>query len=301
MKSLFITLLILGGAFLAYDYFVAEPGTKIVFKSLNPPPKAKVVKSATPEPEVKVPEAAPTPVVEAPRPVVTASAPPPSAPTPAPAPAAPKSDSIEVLTGNWMKIPPSAFPREVKLLQDAEFKMSVGSSKVLAGSKAYAVGASQGILTLAPTATSPARAQMPIDSTDLKPQLTAIYEAWKIKRAEELAANALRRQQLASQPVVAASASEVEPDGKPVRASDGSYPLLLASIKNGQVTEIKPENIQGWQDPQTTVVEGKPAWAVKVNFQANTVFGLYPAEAQALVVNGKVKGWYYTGSGEEVP
>lgn len=304
MKSLFITILILGGAFLAYDYFLAEPGTKVVFKSLNPP-KEKLAKIPAPEPEVKLPVEAPK-APEVPKPVVTTKPPPAPvpAPMPAPAPAAPKSDSIEVLTSNWLKIPASAFPREVKLLKDAEFKMSVGSSKVLAGNKAYAVAANDGMITLAPTASSPARAQLPIDSTDLKARLTEIYEAWKLRRAEELKAIAMRKQQMAAaQPVAPAapSASEVEPDGKPVRAADGSYPLLLASIRNGQVTEIKAENIQNWQAPQTTTVEGKTAWAVKVNFQANTVFGLYPAEAQALVINGKVKGWYYTGSGEEVP
>jgi len=302
MKSLFLTLLILGGAFLAYDYFGAPPGKKIVFKSLNPPPQPKVAEAAPkPAPEAPPPVVAPTPAPEPPKPVATT---PPPAPPPAPtAPLEPKAGSIEALTANWTKFPPSVFPREVKLLQDAEFKMSVGSSKVAAGNKAYAVGASQGVLTLAPTATSPARAQVPIDGTDLKQVLTAIYDAWKVKNEAELRANAARRQQFAAQAAAAsaASASEVEPGGKPVRADDGSYPLLLASIKGGQVTEIKPENIQRWQEAQPITVQGKPGWAVKVNFQANTVFGLYESEAQALVADGKVKGWYYTGSGEEVP
>lgn len=306
MKSLFVTLLILGGAFLAYDYFLAEPGTKIVFKSLNPPPKPKSAPAAPAAPENKpaVAEAPPpTPMPAPARPAVTEEPPAPAPPPVQAAPATPRVDTIEMVTANWTKIPPTAFPREVKLQQDVEFKMSVGSSRVVAGSKAYALGASQGILTLAPTATSPARAQAPIDATDLKPQLTAIYEAWKIKRVEELKAITARKQQMAaSAPATAApSAGEVDPAGKPVRGSDGAYPLLLASMKSGQVTEITPSNIQGWQDPQTTTVEGKPGWAVKVNFEAKTVFGLYPTEAQALVVNGKVKGWYYTGSGEEVP
>ncbi|MGV3659251.1 MAG: hypothetical protein ACO1TE_03680 [Prosthecobacter sp.] len=301
MKSLFFTLLILGGAFLAYDYYGLPPGKKIIFKSLNPPPKPKVVQTAPPAaPEVKAPVVA-APAPEAPAPVVTAP-PPPPAPA-VTAPAAPKAGSIEALTANWTKFPPSVFPREVKLLQDAEFKMSVGSSKVTAGNKAYAVAANQGILTVAPTASSPARAQVPIDGTDLKQVLTAIYEAWKVRNEAELRANAARRAQFAAQAAspTAASASEVEPGGKPVRAADGSYPLLLASIKGGQVTEIKPENIQKWQEAQPITVQGKPGWAVKVNFQANTVFGLYESEAQALVADGKVKGWYYTGSGEEVP
>ncbi|MEZ5387605.1 MAG: hypothetical protein R3F13_19010, partial [Prosthecobacter sp.] len=207
------------------------------------------------------------------------------------------------LTANWLKIPESAFspPREVKLLQDAEFKMSVGTSKVAAGGIAFVIGAQNGVLTLAPTATSPARATLPIDGTDLKARLNKIYEDWKTVRAEELKTIALRKQQMSAQPVIAASSSEVDASGKPVRGDDGSYPLLIASMKRGQVTEIKPDNIIGWQTPQPAKIQGKDGWAIKVNYNAKTIFGEFPVEAQALVVDGHVQGWFYVGSGEEVP
>lgn len=303
MKSLFYTLLILGGAFLAYDYFLAEPGTKIVFKSLNahaPAPAPVVVKPAEEKTTVKE-----QPPVTSPEPVkpVVVETPPPSTPAPtavAPSPAPKtKADSIEVLTSNWTKIPATAFPREVKLLQDAEFKMSVGASKVTAGSTAIALGTVDGVISLAPTATSPARAQLPIDGTDLKARLTDVYEKWKARRAEELKAQAALRQ--AAPAPVASSSADVDSSGKPVRGEKGTYPLLVASIHRGQVTEIVVENITNWQEPQPATIQGKNGWAVKVNFNANTVFGLQPAEAQALVLDGKVIGWYYTGSGEEVP
>lgn len=35
MKALLITILIFAGAFTAYDYFLAPPGQKIIFKKLN--------------------------------------------------------------------------------------------------------------------------------------------------------------------------------------------------------------------------------------------------------------------------
>lgn len=302
MKSLFYTILILAGTFLAYDYFGAPPGKKLVFKSLNPPakPKVVVVKPAEEEKPV-VKETKPAPVmpavVETPKPVEKAPE-----PKPAPATTGPKFETIEALTGNWLKIPASAFPREVKLVQDAMFKMSVGSSKIAAGGKAYALSADNGVITLAPTAASPARAQLPIDGTDLKAQLNASYEKWKITRAEELKAIAASKQQNQSQAAdVGPSSSEVDAGGKPVRDSAGGYPLLIASMKRGQITEIKPENVTSWQDPQPTTVQGKPGWAVKVGCNVKTVFGMQPTEAQALVLNGKVMGWYYTGSGEEVP
>ena len=299
MKSLFITILILGGAFLAYDYYGAPPGKKLVFKSLNviQKPKVVTVKPVEIEPPVikKVEPVKPL-VVEAPKPVE-------KAPAPKPVSSEPKFEPIEALTGNWTKIPVSAFPREVKLQQDAMFKMSVGASKIAAGGKAWALGAENGVLILAPTASSPARAQLPIDGTDLKAQLNASYEKWKIARAVELKAIASKKLQAptvqaSSEP--APSSSEVDTSGKPVRDSSG-YPLLIASMKRGQITEITPENITSWQDPQPISIQGKPGWAVKVNCNVKTVFGLQPTEAQALVLNGRVTGWYYTGSGEEVP
>lgn len=307
MKSLFYTILIIGGAFLAYDYFLAPPGQKIVFKSLNPPKQkaAPVKPAAPPQPVVAetVPAPAKTVMQEPPPPVTPAPPPTPAAPAPAAASKGPKFDPIEVLTGNWLKIPPSAFPREVKLLQDAMFKMSVGGSKVAAGGIAFAISAENGVITLAPTATSPARAQLPIDGTDLKARLNETYEKWKVLRTEELKAIAAKKtQQQAVQPVASApSSSEVEAGGKPVRAGNGSYPLLLSSMRSGQVTEVTPENVTGWQEAQPTTVQGKNGWVVKVNFNAKTVFGPQPAEAQAIVLDGRVTGWYFTGSGEEIP
>ncbi|WP_395748417.1 hypothetical protein [Prosthecobacter sp.] len=308
MKSLFVTLLILGGAFLAYDYFGAPPGKKLVFKSLNVPVKPKVVQAKPAKEEEEKPvvkEAMPEPpkpaVVEAPKPVEPA-------PTKPAAPATtassgPKFEPIENLTGNWLKIPQTAFPREVKLLQDTMFKMSVGASKVAAGGKAFAIGSEGGTIILAPTATSPARGQLPIDATDLKEQLNASYEKWKIVRAEELKAIAAKKALNASSaPVEAApSSSEADAAGKPVRDSKGAFPLLVASMHRGQVTEIKPENVLDWNDPQPVMIQGRSGWAVKLTANVKTIFGLQPVEAQALVLNGKVTGWFYTGSGEEVP
>ncbi len=303
MKSLFFTILILGGAFLAYDYYGAPPGKKLVFKSLNPPRQTQI---ATVKPVVveempvvnRVPEHMKPAVVEVPKPVAQKAAP------AAPVSSGPKVESIEALTGNWLKIPVSAFPREVKLLQDAMFKMSVGASKIAAGGIAYALGADNGVLTLAPTVTSPARAQLPLDGTDLKARLNAVYEKWKITRVEELKAIAMKKaMNQPSTPAVEAGPSSTEADasGKPLRDSTSAYPLLVASMKRGQVTEIKPESILRWQDAQPVTIQGKQGWAVKVECNVKTIFGLQQIEAQALVLNGKVTGWYYTGSGEEVP
>jgi len=306
MKSLFITLLLLGGVFAAYDYFLAPPGQKMIFKDLNPPPKPKTVVEAAPEPEKPV-EAPVTPTAseapkpaEAPKVVETAPAPAPAAP------AAPKAGSIEALTNNWTNIPPSAFPREVTLLKDAEFKMPVGAAKVTAGRKVQAIAFKEGMLALLSAPGSTAKAIVSIDDTDLKTILTDGYEKWKVARAEYLKKISAQKQQMAStikaeSTTANSNRAEVDETGKPMRGDDRGYPLLLSSIRRGQVTDIKPEKIISWGDPNPTKLQGKDGWAIKVEYQADTIFGLQPVEAQALVVNGRVQGWFYTGSGEEVP
>ena len=302
MKSLLITLLLVAGAFAAYDYFLAPPGQKIVFKGLNPPPKPPTVVEAASQPEkpTEVPVAKAEP--EAPKPAQA----PKMADKVTPPPVSPKAGSIEALTNNWTNIPASAFPREVTLLKEAVFKMPVGAAKVTAGRKVQAIAFKEGMLALLSAPGSSAKAIVSIDDTDLKAILTDGYEKWKVARAEYLKQIAAQKQQMASS-LKAENAStnsnrtEVDETGKPVRGDDRGYPLLLSSIRRGQVTDIKPDKIISWGDPNPAKVAGKDGWAIKVEYQADTIFGLQAVEAQALVVNGRVQGWFYTGSGEEVP
>ena len=309
MKALFFTIIVFAALFLGYDYFLAPAGTKVVFKSLNVAPPAPVhpVESA---PAVEKPVVV-KPVMSEP----SAPSPAPAAPlSPAPAPVAtapateangftpPKFEPVEVLTANWTKIPASAFPRAVKLTKDAEFKMGAGTAKMAAGGAAVALAFDNGTLVIAPTETSPARAAVPLDATDLKSILTAAYENWKPLRTDML--RKLYERKLAalkSQGVMLAPTGSLDAAGRPVRNPDGTYPVLLASMSSGQVTEVTPKNVHSWGEPTPAKIEGKDGWSIKVNYDATTIFGPMPVEAQALIINGRVKGWYYTGSGEEVP
>ncbi|MDB6006677.1 MAG: hypothetical protein JWR15_3664, partial [Prosthecobacter sp.] len=88
---------------------------------------------------------------------------------------------------------------------------------------------------------------------------------------------------------------------KPTKDADGSYPLLLASMKSGEVTEIKPDNIKSWSDPTQEKIDGTEYWTVNVKYETQTMFGKFETEAQARIKNGRVEKWVYTGSGEVVP
>lgn len=309
MKSLFYTILVFALAFLAYDYFLAPAGQKIVFKSLNRAPAA-APEAAAPAAEPRAPAkpaiperavAPPAPVPSAPRAAATAAV--------ATAPAfdadgfpLPKFDPIEVLTKSWTFIPASAFPRPVKLTKDTEFKLSVGASRMGAGGQVVALGMQDGLLTIAPTETSPARARVGLDDTNLKSVLSDGYEQWKVLRTATLKKAWQRKKSTVAQGSSAGVtlAGAVDGRGIPVK-SGGSYPLLLASIQAGQVTDIQPDKVRMWGDPVQKTIDGQTYWTVPVRYDTNTIFGPMEAEAEARVQAGKVVGWFFTGSGEEVP
>ena len=187
-------------------------------------------------------------------------------------------------------------------MEATQFKMGAGSSTMNAGSAAVAMTFDNGVLTVAPTETSPARAAVALDATDLKAVLDAAYEDGKPMRTAGLREIYARKQAaLKSQGVVVAPTGSLDASGMPIRNPDGTYPILLASMDSGQVTEVTRKNVHRWGLPTPAKIEGKDGWSIKVNYDANSIFGPMPVEAQALVANGKVKGWYYIGSGEEVP
>lgn len=210
---------------------------------------------------------------------------------------------LEEVVKEWKEIPKKAFPRQVKLLKDVEFKMSVGSSRVKAGGSAMALGQEGENLIVAPTENSPAHSQISLEDTDLKETLTQAYDGWKVKMAE------WQRRQWEFRKTAAANAQNViksDPQATnrsdmPKRNPDGTYDVLLTSMKTGQVNEITPSNIKKWGQAQVTKINGKDYITVIVNYTTKTMFGDFDTEAQARIMNGRVEKWVYTGSGEVVP
>lgn len=308
MKGLLVLILSAAVGYVAYQYLYPVLNETLKFeRHQEATPQVAVAAAPKPKQEIMVVEP-PKPVMEAPKPQPKPEMKPVPVPEPPkPAPPKPKSDEfppIEVVVQNWTAIPKSAFPRQVKLKRDIDLKMKIGAStaatQVKAGGSIIAVGQEGTNLVVSPTETSPMRGQISIDDTDLKEILTAVYERWKVARADTLRraqefklAAAERAKNAPAATATTASAGNV----KPTRDADGTYPLLLASMKSGQVTEIKPENIKEWGEPQ--MVDG--AWTVIVKYETQTMFGKFDTEAQAQIKGGKVEKWIYTGSGEVVP
>ncbi len=290
MKALFITVLIVAGIFLGYDFFLAPPHERMIFEK-GPAPVPPGQKSA------------PAEAVATRTPAQPASAPQ-SPPPPAPAASsddfvAPAIASLEEATQNWTQIPERAFPRPVVIKQPVEIRMSAGSGQLAAGASVIALSAEAGTLTITPSEGSTARGTLPVTATDLPEQIQPAYEKWRSHRIElaRLAWEARRRGDVQT----AALADQIDLEGKPVPNSSGGYDLLLASMRAGQVNEIRPDNVLAWGRPHPGVVDGKPGWLIEVQFHTLTLFGPFDVVAQAQIRDGKVVRWLYPGSGEPVP
>ncbi|RZO12491.1 MAG: hypothetical protein EVB09_11975 [Verrucomicrobiaceae bacterium] len=233
---------------------------------------------------------------------------------------------IEALVGNWKKIPNSAFPRQVTVKVKAKyiFAGGAGSSTVPAGSKTTALSFSGDQLVIAPNAQSKIKGKISIDDTDYKEILGAEYERYKNRkrkavmtqrqRARLIAAEEVKNsnvQSIPSQSVTIATASKLpktrlsEYENQigqiPKRSNDGRVEIMINSLMAGEVSEIKINEVSNWGPIRYEIVDGEPYWTGTVTYNTTSLFGTFPTEAMALMRNGKVIDWLYTGSLEEVP
>lgn len=315
MKALIVLILAAAIGYVGYQY--AYPPIAESFglvKKVKAPEKTIAVVAPEPEPEPE-PEPMPEPEPEMkPEPKPDPKPTMPVIPEPT-KPEPPKVDPnqfvppefppIETVVGNWLKIPKSAFPRPVILKKDLEIEVKIGNStaksKIPAGGQVVAILQDGEKLTVAPTDTSPARSVVTMDETNLKSVLTDVYETWKVNRLEFLKrAHEFKLSAAARAKSAGASATTAQKNDEPVKGEEG-YPLLLASMKSGQVTEITPDNILDWGAAQLEKIGDETYWTVIVKYETETMFGKFETEAQARILNGKVTKWVYTGSGEEVP
>jgi hypothetical protein len=314
MKAIFVLIIAAALTFLSYKFVYPPIAASLGIDKLGKEePTPIVVVAPKPEKTEPVPEA-PTPVMEAPKP----EAPKPEMPVvmapepvPTPEPTKPKEGEfippefppIETVVGNWSTIPKSAFPRPVKMNRQFEFKIKIGSgtasSVVPAGRDVIAVAQQGQTLVIAPTPDSTARGEVSMEDTNLKDLLTSTYDKWKVWRVETLR-RAHEFKKTAGTRVVK-SGPTVAGDDKPEKNADGAYPLLLASMSAGEVTEIKPDNIKEWGEVAREKIEDTDFWTIIVKYETVTMFGKFDTEAQARIKNGKVLKWVYTGSGEVVP
>ncbi|MGV3661469.1 MAG: hypothetical protein ACO1TE_14870 [Prosthecobacter sp.] len=318
MKPLIVIILAAAVGYVSYEYVYppfaemmkftkhvpVEPKKEVV--AVVPAPKKVEVKvEPAPVPEMK-PEMKPEPKTEPKPEMPKMPEPPPVDPN---AFVAPTFQSVEEVTQNWAAVPKGFFtkPVQVTINKDMKVQMQMGkataASDFKAGSKIYVMDQVGANLIVGAAAGSPMRGQVAIDDTDFKQVFITGYEQLKVarteaaRRAHEYQLGAAERAKNAPAPSAGGGSS----NDKPIKAEDGTYPLLLASMKSGEVTEIKPDNIKSWGDPAQEKIDGTEYWTVNVKYETQTMFGKFETEAQARIKNGRVDKWVYTGSGEVVP
>ena len=242
----------------------------------------------------------------------------------------PEFQPIEQLVGNWKQIPPSAFPRKVTLKAKAKyiFAGGAGSSTAPAGANTFAISLSGENLVITPNTQSNVRGTISIDDTDYKEILGEEYEKYKQRKKKEVYARRVRAREIAesevelaqktssnntsqSRPNQVTSISRIPKDqlsdyeneiGKmPEADNDGRVPIMVSSIRSGAVSEIRLNEISYWGPIRYEIVDNRAYWTATVNYKTTSLFGTFPTEAMALMRNGKVENWLYTGSLEEVP
>ena len=232
---------------------------------------------------------------------------------------------IEELVGNWNEVPPSAFPRDITVNTKAKYVIAggAGSRTTPAGSKAVALALTAGQLVISPRRESTIRGRIPVDDTTFKNELAAAYDQYKQrkrqevteqrKRARTLAANdpapaapsagtggvTIQRGSKPSRALLAEYEAKIGP--MPKRSADGTVALMVQSIRSGDVSEINPREISHWGPVRYELVDRQPYWTGTVTYKTTSLFGTFDTEAMALMRNGKVVSWVYTGSLEEVP
>jgi hypothetical protein len=234
---------------------------------------------------------------------------------------------LEEYVDNWKKVPASAFPREITLKAKAIFIIgdNVGESTRKAGSKNIALSIINGQLVITPHKSSILRAKVAIEDTNYKQVLNGEYEKYQERKRREVQAQRERARAIAasesretfpqtsgpSTSVTVATASKLpktvlsEYENKigkmPVRDAQGRVALMVQSIEQGEVTEMNLNEISHWGPIRYELVDRQPYWTGTVNYKTNSLFGTFDTEAMALIRNGKVDAWVYTGSLEEVP
>ncbi|MEM9479948.1 MAG: hypothetical protein AAGA58_09880, partial [Verrucomicrobiota bacterium] len=223
-----------------------------------------------------------------------------------------------------LEIPQRIFnpPREIILQRDVRMEFPGGAGGVDAekGSPAFVVSSSGPILTVRKQKSGSMSAKVTIDDTDLKQRLEGIYEDWK-KRKNDIVLNERarvfrerRQARIAAKAASAGQSASADESGgllsaeelraigpKPVALADGKVSIMLESIKRGDVTEIKIDEIQRWGPVRGDRFEGEAYWVSSVFYETPSLFGLVKAEAMALMRGGRVVNWVYPGSGEDVP
>lgn len=221
--------------------------------------------------------------------------------------------SLESIVENWKNVPENAFPKVVTLKKPVDLELIIngkvsGKSTLRVGQQAYPVVLDGETLTVsgAPGDVT-MKGAVPVDETNFKDQIRKTYEAWKTgqegrvrKLRKEEKQRRLAKAKEAAEPSENSAAAGALLGEEPSVNPDGSVPVMLQSIRSGQVKEIQLGAIDYWRWNGYEEIGGVGYWTGVVGYTAETMFGEINAEGKALIQNGRVVKWIYSGSEEEI-
>ncbi|MEM7385812.1 MAG: hypothetical protein AAF514_12780 [Verrucomicrobiota bacterium] len=236
----------------------------------------------------------------------------------------PRFPTLETRFDNWRKVPANAFPQTVKLKSPVEANLIVGGqvrgrSTLTKGAPVVPLKLEKGQLRVSPSKNGKVIALTPISNTDFKEQIQARYDAWKSRQMDRVykqreAARKAAEENMAVAEGTGSTRDDPEPKkvkvprqfsaalgARPQRDPDGSIPIMKASIRKGDVKEIKLDKIAYWKLRNPEFYGGTEYWVGLVGYEAETIFGLINTEGMALIRGGKVEKWVYSGSLEPIP
>lgn len=211
--------------------------------------------------------------------------------------------AIEDITKDWSSIPSKAFPRKIKTKVVLVFEGTTGKVELPIGGDAIAANMrpGTGILTVMRPGDDTTRIDVPLANTDLKESLTMLYERYKEYHRNRVVQQRARARSLKER-ANGANEDQMQLAGpKPEVRPGGIVPIMLESIEKLKLKELKASAITQWGGVNFEEVDGKPYWTGTVQCTVeNALFGPTLTEVMALIKDGQVVKWLYTGSREEV-
>lgn len=96
------------------------------------------------------------------------------------------------------------------------------------------------------------------------------------------------------------------PAPEPLPASTGALTdgqiveLMKASVEAGDVEEFDVSQVQGWQAGEEEQIDGETYQTGLAAYKMETIFGIKPVQAKALIKEGRVVKWVYAETGMEI-
>lgn len=201
------------------------------------------------------------------------------------------------LTDNWNRVPANAFPTEVALKIRVAFSVpGVGASVAVPGTLVQPARLDNPTLTIVSLGNRAMRTSVNVDETDFKDRVQQRYNDFVVNATQKVQqqrdkARAILKQQSAEEVAQVADGGTDEVGN----ADDPRFAPVRASLEANELRSVKPEEATAFRwtgKKQIRAANHKGSYdTVTVNFDVETIFGMFPTEWMALLENGKVVGW----------